>query len=353
MAGQKRIVVFGPFVGEFGWELLFWHGVVKRLCNEEFRDWHKIAISRIGREPFYPYVDEFVALPRELTAGMSARGYFTDGWRDGHPGSYGYPRYLDFRNLKRILRGKCPEKIPRFIPWPGPSVEPQVERFMEDFISQFKLKPRLVSPLQINSIGELEFGIDLGGKTKTLDDRRAAIPPLEKQKLEYLSPLKPESVSWAEQFATNQRLLAVFPRRRGFRRPDKNWSENNYRELIRAAIRDGYKVLIFGEPAGAYFSGESIEGCANLVNLPEHSRFDCQLAALRYVNCAVGSVSGALLVALAAGVPAVIFGDATYEARYRLENFMKSPLTYVGSSNPNPDELWASTLNFVRSLGGG
>ncbi len=351
MVGHKPVVVFGPFVGEFGWELLFWHGVVKRLCREEFRQWHKIAISRTGREPFYPNVDEFVALPEELTTGVSARGYFTDGWRDGHPGSVGDLRYMDLRNLKRMLRGKRPEKISRFIPWPGPSVEPQVEKFIGSFMSQFQSKPLLISPLQINSVGPLNFGIDLGGKSETLDDRRAVTPAFEEQTLEFLAPLRPESISWAEQFSNGQKKLAVFPRRRAFRRPDKNWSESNYREFIRSAVHDGYEVLIFGEPAGAYFSGESVEGCVNLVDLPEHCRFDCQLAALRHMNCAVGSVSGALLVALAAGVPAVIFGDETYETRYRYENFMESPLRYIDNPNPNPAALWKSCLSFIQSLG--
>ena len=85
---SKKVVIFGPFVGEFGWELLFWQGWVLRACRETFSDYHKVAVSYPGREPFYPAVDRFIPLPEEfLNLGVSARNYICDGWVDGFPGS--------------------------------------------------------------------------------------------------------------------------------------------------------------------------------------------------------------------------------------------------------------------------
>jgi hypothetical protein len=54
---NKKVVIFGPFVGEFGWELLFWQGWVRKVSRSEFRDYWKVAVSYPGREVFYPDVD--------------------------------------------------------------------------------------------------------------------------------------------------------------------------------------------------------------------------------------------------------------------------------------------------------
>lgn len=58
-----RPVIFGPWTGEFGWELCFWQGRVRRLCNTTYRNYKKIAISYPGHDVLYDKVDQFIPLP--------------------------------------------------------------------------------------------------------------------------------------------------------------------------------------------------------------------------------------------------------------------------------------------------
>ena len=84
---QQPTVFFGPFIGEFGWELTWWHGWVRKVCMREFKDYRKIAASFPGRQPFYPCVDEFWELPQHfVNLRSSGHGYYTDAWRGGYPG---------------------------------------------------------------------------------------------------------------------------------------------------------------------------------------------------------------------------------------------------------------------------
>ena len=83
---KEKTVFFGPFVGEFGWELSCWHGWVKRLCRTRYKKYYKIACSFPGHYPFYLDVDEFQALPSDfLKIPISSRNYITDCWIGNYP----------------------------------------------------------------------------------------------------------------------------------------------------------------------------------------------------------------------------------------------------------------------------
>src|SRR5258708_38385520 len=111
-----KTVFFGPFIGEFGWELLFWQGWVRKMCRNEFRNHHKVVASYPGRQAFYPYADEVWPLPeRFLNLKVSGHSYFTDGWRGGYPGKHEgvqEPRLL-FGFIKGCLK---PRGVSREVP---------------------------------------------------------------------------------------------------------------------------------------------------------------------------------------------------------------------------------------------
>lgn len=58
------ILFAGPWVGEFGWELMRWHGWVKRKFRKT--DLYCVAMSDPGHWPLYPDAHEFWALPDEF-----------------------------------------------------------------------------------------------------------------------------------------------------------------------------------------------------------------------------------------------------------------------------------------------
>ena len=347
-----RVVVFGPFIGEFGWELLFWHGAVRQLCRSEFKNDYRIAVSRPGYEAFYPEVHEFEALPNGLLpSNFSAKGYFCDGWVDGLPGFPGKRRYLDRRNLSRLARGKMPTRIERTIRWDGPSIKPKVDEYCSVLRGKYGSGCLLVTPFQENNISGLRFGIDLNRKPRDVDNAQALLPPFSQQALDYLQPANQESHHWArDEFRDKESVVSVFPRSRSFRRPERNWNREKYLSLIHMLQADGHTVALLGEPSGAHFSGENVAGCINLIDVEPSIRLERQIATLQHSRFAVGALSGSLLVALATGTPSIVFGTPEHEMRLYRENYMNSPLSYVAEQDPEPEDLWRALKNFVPLL---
>jgi hypothetical protein len=56
-------VVFGPWIGEFGWELSYWQGWVRFLKATKYANEECIVVSYPGRECLYEFADEFISLP--------------------------------------------------------------------------------------------------------------------------------------------------------------------------------------------------------------------------------------------------------------------------------------------------
>ena len=76
-----KVVFFGPWIGEFGWEFMHWHAWVNEVCQSKFKNYRKIVSTYPGREPFYPAADDFIFLPRDiLNLQISARNYISDYW---------------------------------------------------------------------------------------------------------------------------------------------------------------------------------------------------------------------------------------------------------------------------------
>ena len=89
-----RTVIFGPFIGEFGWELCYWHGWIRKF-SKQFNN-SKIVVSSFKRSyPLYQdFVDEFVPISDELSdKKYSLSGYFPDF------GILNNEQVLDFKNL--------------------------------------------------------------------------------------------------------------------------------------------------------------------------------------------------------------------------------------------------------------
>ncbi|MBM3706596.1 MAG: hypothetical protein FJW66_08735, partial [Actinobacteria bacterium] len=306
----KQVVFFGPFIGELGWELLFWHGWVRKVCKTDFKECHKIAASVPGRQAFYPYVDEFWGLPDWfLNLKTSAHGYCTDGWRNGYPGkAYEVEQYRSLTTtLKIILRGLYRRRIrsslrqvfTQEINWiEEPLNIRDISQHAEELLNEFKNKlpgdAIVFVPWKKNFYekDELEFGVDIsdGEVLKSWSEKVKPIT-FKYQLFEYLLPTGNGEKAFNKIF-NGKNLISVFPRYRQIRRPDKNWPKEKYVDLIRK-LQDkfsGYQIAILGEPGGVHFMDGIPEGCLDLINIPSGKRFDIHLAALRKSYFAVGSL---------------------------------------------------------------
>ncbi len=340
----RGTVFFGPFIGEFGWELLFWQGWVRKVCKADFAGFRKIACSVPGRQPFYPYVDEFWPLPEEfLKLGVSAHGYFTDAWRAGYPG-----KHIERHTLRSLLEGIRRLRWPRRV-WTEerldlPDVEPHAEAMLASFRERLPDGTIFYVPWKWNrhEPDGLEFGMSFHPTDPPRKDAfRSQNIGFANQFTERLEPTL-EGKRWvAENLRSSSRLIALFPRCRLIKRPDRNWSRENYLALTEHLRRNHpeFSVAIFGEPAGVYFSDGVPDGCFDLIQVPPFSRMDIQLAALKQSVLAVGSTSGGIIFASYSGCPTIVWGDPMWIARYREENVLKTPQLYYPKMQPTVDEI--------------
>jgi hypothetical protein len=333
-AAERPTVLFGPFIGEYGWELLYWHGWVRRMSRTVFADHHRVACSVAGRRAFYPDVDQFVPIPTWWTErGYSANSYFVDGWRDGLPARRRRARY---RQWGVLPRWRFEEE-----PLIGVDAESAALELLTEVLQDLPDHTRVLAPWHWNEVVEddLAFGV------------RASIPPapptfamvkipFDHQEFRPLAATAEGDAAWTSR-RSGQRLIAVYPRQRQIRRSDKNWSSENYRSLITEMQRryPDRVVAIFGEPGGAWFADGPPPGCIDLINVPAPLRMDIQLAALADADLALGSMSGALLVSLAAGCPSLMWGYEETRARCHEENLMGTPFVFHSQIDPKVSTL--------------
>ena len=72
---MAKKIIAGPWLGEFGWELMRWQGIFRKLHD---KGWSITMVSRLGNELLYAdYIDEYIPA-RDL--GFDESGQ-TDGWR--------------------------------------------------------------------------------------------------------------------------------------------------------------------------------------------------------------------------------------------------------------------------------
>ena len=129
---MTKTVFFGPFIGEFAWEIMHWQGWIRKVCAEQFKDHRKIASSFTGRAGLYPNVDEFWPVPDSFQVHVTnSVQYIVKGWRHGLPGS---------KELRAV-----PEKVIKdgavsleyryeevYEAAEGPDIEPQATAMYED-----------------------------------------------------------------------------------------------------------------------------------------------------------------------------------------------------------------------------
>jgi len=74
---MENVVIFGPWCGEFSYELSWWNPGIRKLRNEDFKDYRAVHIGYKGRRAMYKdFIDDYVSYPKEIedTLGYPAAG---------------------------------------------------------------------------------------------------------------------------------------------------------------------------------------------------------------------------------------------------------------------------------------
>lgn len=336
---------FGPFIGEFGWELFHWHGWVRKACQTWAKDRRKIAASFPGRKVLYQAADEFWPLPQSyLDLAPLANQYATIGWRNGFPGQQKWQQSLE----KKFSDGRIVSEYvyePNHIAVDTPDVEPVAETMLEEFIASLPTDTKYVIPWKYNRLEEdgVEFGIITHPDREPGRQLELIELGLEFQSLDYLTPTSDGIKALQKLLPHNQaKLIAVHPRGRELI-SGGNWPKAKYKKLI-LWLQDTFPdttVAIYGEPGQAYFDDGVPPGCLDLINVPLDFRLDIQIAALARSRFAIGGRSGGLLAAYWVACPILKWGvhlplHHDNDRRYNLYN---SPLYTIEEEQPSVDEV--------------
>jgi hypothetical protein len=353
MNKKPKTVVFGPFIGEFGWETMHWMGFVNHLCSTRYQDYRKVVASYPGRSVLYPYADEFIPLPQWfLDLKPSARNYILDGWVHGFPGisSSDYGWNIKFI-LRKILKKEKPHRILKETPYSWPSMRDQAEGVLSEILSRYSFQEyTLICPWKVTSIDGREYGFNDLVPERYLSQeeniRRFPNPNYEWSRListekgkKYLSELNQGDCE----------LISIFPRRRLVRRQDKNWEYGSYLKLIDSlsVLYPNARIVLCGEPNGAYFQNSVPSNCIDLINMDPEIRLDAHIAALEHSVVAIGSLSGAMFLPLMTETPSVVFGFESEKARFERDNYLNTNLRYLVSTNPSVEEVLREVADLV------
>lgn len=331
-----KTVFFGPFIGEFGWEYLYWHAWVNKVSQSHFSDYKKIVASYPGRNSFYLYADEYWEHPRDvLDALKSCNGYITDYWLNG------FPRPNSSVNKK--FMGIIPYESWDFI---EPNIDQvEVKTVLDNLMIQYKkILPEntiFFTPYEQCNFEGIDFGVKIRSLPESDHDISQTPIPFSIQSFQLLKPSVPASKMIKDYLAPDDKLIAIYPRNRKQRRLDKNWSKNKYLELIDFyKLRyPKYKIGIFGAPGQAYFDDDIPTGVLDFINVPNDQHMNLQIAALQNASLAVGSLSGGVLVSRAAGVPTLTWGLERDANRFHDENRGGTETIFHKIQNPDSKDI--------------
>ena len=317
---QKPTVFFGPFIGEFGWELHSWSGWVNFVSTEYFKDYNRIAATAPGRGVLYPEVDTVLFHPswwNELP--IIPRAYSTDGWAKGDQRDVALAH-----QLLDEYRSQLPEGTTVFCPFILNRFDPQ----------------------------DLVFGVEATPRPRGGADMVTHTIPMGKQRLR---PLR-ASAAVADRLPASVRnasqpVVSLFPRLRPIR-PTHNWSEDKYRSLVDHLQGAGFLVAVLGEPGGCHFVDGVPDGCVDLIQVDPMLRTELHVACLQRSTFALGGMSGAVPFSLAVGCPMLTWGEPSAHFRCYETNYFRTRTYYFQKTDPSADEVWNEAMLFARNRSG-
>lgn len=338
----------GPFIGEFGWELCYWHSWI-RAVTEKIKKYDESAyfstISYPGRYPLYESVDKFYDLPNFfLNQNFSQRNYFLETNNNqlhkkiretisqlmDHVENlnssetiyiYNYPQKIHSNNifLKAInkLRKQNKSQIVNM------SSSKDLEKF------NYHAGLRIKDPLFLNHPYKYNNYIP-------------QIPDNDQQSWIKLNPSikgKEASSNMMKGYDKKRKIFTVFPRARFETRPDKNWEKSKWIEFFDLLIKKYDPIIVIcGSKNGAYFAEiENDHNFINLLNVEPKLALDLQLAFLNLSEIAIHGRSGSCNLSLQ--TKTLTFMAGPEEDRIRIcedDNAMKSSIKYYTEYGINP-----------------
>ncbi len=356
----------GPFIGEFGWELCYWHGWLRKIKKNYLKNEKLIVSSFPGRQPLYEFADEFISLPQfYLDKNFTQRGYFIDLDREYEKKEYKIQFQKLLKYYTTLYKGENILQINNF---------PQKKYTRNLFLRTLKKVEKNFFTKSIASDEDLNSylkycnhhpGINIPNPLflnyPKIDNKYIPQTPTNDDQL--WTSLKPtnDGKKYREQFLENydrnKNIFTLFPRKRNDRRPDKNWSKDNWMQFIDLLIKEyDCLIVICGTREGAYFHElENNSNILNLINVQKDLHLDLQLAFIDISKIAIHGRSGSCNLSMQNGCPTFMAGPE--HDRYRIcvyDNPMNSKINYYTEYgvNPSPKSFFNEFKKYFNHLYG-
>jgi len=155
---EDKLIIFGPWVGEFSYEFCWWVPQIREIKNKLYTNYHSLAISFNGRQGFYKdFTDGYLPYPKILSETLqypSCWGEFVNG-REVIPSQFFdfvnkvkreyendfdevkiiFPRQEEFSSPKIYTENPKGERIHYT---PNPDVEKEIKNLIKTSFNEFK-----------------------------------------------------------------------------------------------------------------------------------------------------------------------------------------------------------------------
>lgn len=363
---------FGPFIGEFGYELCYWHGWLRMIKQKYFKKGDKMFVSSFpGRYPLYEFADKFIPVPDWYRKNkFSERGFFID-WEDfdlneqkriknemskliNYYKDYfkdedvtfinEYPQKIYTQNLyyriKRQINKKIINKLKK------KDIIDDVNLYLKS-CNGFAGKP-IKKPLFTN-YPSLRTGNYLGQEPKISHQKFVVL------KSTSIAQDRRNEILKNHYYNGRKPIFTIFPRKRILRRPDKNWTEENWLKFISYLIKKYDPLIILcGTKNGSFLTDyENNKNLINIINEKEDILMDLQLAFIEICDISVHGKSGSIYLSMQSNCPTFLMGQEM--ERYRCcvqENFLNSSIYFYSEYDlkPSPEKFFEKFCEYYDSL---
>ena len=333
-----KTVIFGPFIGEFGWELSYWHGWVRKLAQTHYSK-HKIVVSSYKRSyPLYSdFINEFVPISDELIKkNYICSGYFPDprNFSDIEKKEFLHLYKQEIKRLQEKYVGEVkiithyPQRKRKHLSQLIFLLKKVIPLFKESELDKQNPYPGLIIK---NYIKYLFFNEKNSWDVQT--------PPGIFQKHIKLSPSteSKKKISLLINNDIDSKFVTIFARNL-LKRKDKNWKEQYWKIFVKLLVDDlDLKVFLCGLSNASFLEDFSYRNVYNTIGFDKKDILDLQIACLNRSNFSIHSLSGTIVLSMQCEVKTFFFGDGRYEKRFKEDNLLNSNFRYYTDEGLNPD----------------
>lgn len=337
----------GPFIGEFGWELCYWQGWLRKIKKDFLQKDELIICSYPGRYPLYEFADKFLELPQWfLNKKYSQRGYLLD---------FNQNNFLEVKKdlidlldyYKNYLKEQKTNFIFNYPQKKGGNFFGKALNFIKcknyydinDFLKNCNTNSgNLISETLFDHVMNSDDPEFYSGKYQSPYNRN------DIQTWKILSPthigINIRDKILAKYNDTNKKnIFTLFPRKRSIRRPDKNWAEKNWLDFINKLIEKFDPIIVLcGSPDGAYFAEmQNTKNVINIIKTESSVSLDLQLAFLKVSKVAIHGRSGSCYLSMLANCKTFMAGPKKDTQRIcKHDNPLNSDICYFTDYGIDP-----------------